>query len=60
MSNQNRQFSSMELENLANGKLRELSNILNLLHNGFEEQNKQLQNMRIEIEKLKNPPKEKK
>lgn len=57
MSNTNKEFSSMELENLANAKLREISNIFNMYRKGLEELNQQLENMRMEIEKLKNPPK---
>ena len=52
----NRQFSIIELQNIINDKQREISNMVNLMVNGVNDLNKQLENQRIELEKLKNPP----
>lgn len=54
----NRQVSPLELKNAINDTQTQLANLVNTLYKGFEETNQQVQNMRIELEKLKNPPKE--
>jgi len=48
-----RQFTPLEVKNAINDTQTQLANLINTLYKGFEETNQQLQNMRIELEKLK-------
>ena len=55
-----RQNADIEIKNAVNDTQTQLSNLTKMLYDRLMQKDQLIQNMRIEIEKLKNPPKEKK